>query len=196
MKKRHLFVVCFALGFSMSAAAQAPKYRAFSGALSYATHGSGDMIGAAVEFGYEFGLSQRLSLYNNLGFTFHGQRGYYISSPETAPYFVTAGIQTTPTLLFAVINGKHQKLKIGGGGVARLQINGHPNAYGVRSSPNGDIYIFRESEGVRFNVGYRFGFEYVFLGRPKYDLGFRSFFQNDTNGDALLMLGLQFSRKW
>ncbi|TAD90803.1 MAG: hypothetical protein EAY75_04160 [Bacteroidetes bacterium] len=196
MKKFSFLVICSALGFTTSVFAQAPKYRALSGALSYATHGSGDMLGTAIEFGYEYGLNKRFSLYNNLGFTFHGQQGLYITSPETAPYFVTAGIQSTPTLLFAVINGKRQKLKIGGGGVARLQINGNPNGYGVRSTPSGDIYTFSESEGVRFNVGYRFGFEYVFLGRPKFDLGFRSFFQNDTNGDALLMIGLQFSRKW
>lgn len=181
---------------SFSAIGQTPSYRALSAALSYTTHGSGDMLGVGVDFGYEFSLTKQLNFYNNLAFTFHGTKANYITSPETAPYFNTTGIQTTPTLLFAVINGKRQKLKIGGGGVARLQLNSYPNSYSVSASPLGDTYTFSEVEGIRFNVGYRFGFDYVFLVLPKSDVSFRSFFQNDTNGDALLSLGFQFSRKW
>lgn len=206
MKKTILFFF-FCIVISSVHGQKNGSVRQLSFNLLYARHGSGDMDGVAIELGYEFSLGKKLSFYNDLAFTLHSQKEmfYALSSDSFDPNypteplnFVTAGIQTSPTLYWNFLKNEKQNLKIGGGTVIRYQANSFPDAYNFYYRPDRwrePFYVIKDVQPSVLTIGYKLSLEYVFLNTSKILLGAKAFYQNDTNGDLLAGFGVSIKRK-
>lgn len=212
MKNNFLFIVFL---FPISCLAQtltdSTKNISSSGMLSLgvslSNHGTGDLNGYLIDVAYEYQLKKRFSFFNNLAFSVNsGQDGGYnlIDQPneeynQSKPLiFVKSGIQTTPTLFYALVNRENQKFKIGVGPVFRYQENSLPNLYSytkANSSVPQNYYVIKEVQPRVFTVGYKFSFDYLFLNKPKSTYNLKAFYQNDTNGDVIVGIGLSYSHK-
>lgn len=202
-----IYILSTLLLFFYNCYSQVIKERQLSLGVLYSRHGSGDINGVMVDVGYEFNLKDRFSFYNNLSFTLHsGKEIFYDLTPQptnpdyqTQPLnFVTAGIQSSPTIFYSLINGKKQRFKIGVGGVIRYQANSFPDRYlYYYRSNNWDepFYIIKEIQPSVFTVGYKISFNYVFINKLKTSYSFIGSYQNDTNGDLIFGLGFQIARK-
>lgn len=175
--------------------------------ISSTNHGTGDLKGYLIDVGYEYNLKNRLSFYNNISFSVNSGKDDaddFIQQPsdptlQTQPLiFVTSGIQTTPTIFFAILNNEKQKFKIGIGPLLRFQEQSRPTLYSYSSGRRFDTsnyYTVRENQAKVFTVGYKINLEYVFFSSPRNRFSFRVFFQNDTNGDTLPGVGLAYAHR-
>jgi hypothetical protein len=170
----------------------------------YSFHGTGDLSGTFIEFGYEKKLGRRYGFYNNIGMTIHSGKESFSSNNNTSQLnarnntmqFVTTGIQTSPTFYRY---SKRGDVKIGAGMVARYQTSSHPSTYSIRPQPaTSGIFLtsIREMEPNSFSLGYKISVELHLLSIKKTDLGFQMFFQNDTRGDVITGFGLSLQNKF
>lgn len=175
--------------------------------VSFSRHGSGDLNGYLVDIGYEYQLKKRFSFYNNIAFSVHSGRDFAYDLIDQPPnpdnqskplIFVTSGVQTTPTLFYAIANGEKQKFKIGIGPVFRFQENSLPDSYIYykrRDFLRENYYVIREIQPKIFTVGYKFSIDYAFAVSQKNRLSLKAFYQNDTNGDLLVGIGLSYAHR-
>lgn len=175
--------------------------------VSYSRHGSGDLNGYLVDIGYEYQLKKRFSLYNNIAFSVHSDKdfGYDMISQPTNPFlqsgpliFVKSGIQTSPTLFYAVSDKKCSKFKIGAGPVIRFQESSYPAGFSYNSGREFNIsnyYIIKGVQPKIFTVGYKFSIDYMFAVKPNNSFSLKAFYQNDTNGDLIVGFGLAYSHR-
>jgi hypothetical protein len=170
----------------------------------YSFHGTGDLSGTFIEFGYERKLGKRYGFYNNIGMTIHSGKEFFSSnnnaSQLNARYnsmqYVTTGIQTSPTFYRY---SKRGDVKIGAGMVARYQTSSTPSRYSISPQPaTQGIFTtsIREMEPNSFSLGYKISVELHLLSIKKTDLGFQMFFQNDTRGDVITGFGLSLQNKF
>ncbi|OAQ42068.1 hypothetical protein A5893_02845 [Pedobacter psychrophilus] len=174
----------------------------------YSRNGSGDLDGFAIELGYNYQFKERLSFYNNLVFTIHSQTDpfyNFIAQPtnpidKTQPlHFVTAGLQTSPTLFYTLFQGKNQKLNIGAGTVIRFQNTGLPEKFAYGYDNDKDIqpsYKIYQIHPTSLSIGYQFALDYIYLSTKKLNYSLKGFYQNDTNSDLIVGIGLTISRKF
>lgn len=180
---------------------------ALSLGVSYSRHGSGDLNGYLVDIGYEYQLKKRFSFYNNIAFSVHSDDAYgydWIPQP-TNPFlqskpliFVKSGIQTTPTIFYAISDKEFSKFKIGLGPVLRFQESSSPTKYSYNNGQEFNIANYYVILGVQpkvFTVGYKFSVDYMFTMNPKNSFSLKAFYQNDTNGDLIVGLGFSYAHR-
>jgi hypothetical protein len=170
----------------------------------YSFHGTGDLPGTKLEFGYEKRFGKRYGFYNNIGMTIHSGKESFSSnnnaSQLNARYsniqYVTTGIQTSPTFYRY---SKRGDIKIGAGMVARYQTSSKPSIYSISPQPavqGTSITSIREMQPNSFSLGYMISVELHLLSIKKTDLGFQLFFQNDTRGYVITGFGLSLQNKF
>ena len=177
--------------------------------VGYSGHGTGDLQGVAIELGYDHVFNKRLDWTNALTTTIHSGKDAvfaYPSSPspgaDRAFNITTAGIQLTSMAHFAVVSARDQKLKFGAGAIIRYQSSSMPDVYGIYQDPvrfPEPFFVFYDPRpGNIGTVGYTFGITWQVKVSPKYEIGLKGMFQNDTNGDAItsisILAGRLFSR--
>ncbi len=196
---------CEELGTNTSASVKTNIFdRQWNFNAHYSFHGTGDLSGTKLEFGYEKKLGKRYGFYNNIGMTIHSGKESFSSnnnvSQLNARYnnmqFVTTGIQTSPTFYRY---SKRGDVKIGAGMVARFQTSSMPSTYSISTQPaTQGIFLtsIREMEPNSFSLGYLISVELHLISIKKKDLGFQLFFQNDTRGDVITGFGLSLQNKF
>ena len=99
---------------------------------------------------------------------------------------------------FAPISVRDQKVKLGAGAIFRYQSSAMPNSYAVYHDPQTfpePFYVFYDPQpGNIFTIGYTFGITWEVRVAPKYAIGLKAMFQNDTNGDAITSISFLVSR--
>lgn len=171
----------------------------------YSMHGTGDLPGFVAEVGYDHVFSKRFDWSNALTTTIHSGKDLLFAYPNSPSpgadrglNFTTAGFQLTSMGHFAPISVRDQKVKLGAGAIFRYQSSSMPNAYGIYSDPRyfpEPFYVIYDPEpGNLFTIGYTFGITWEVRVAPRYAIGLKAMFQNDTNGDALTSLSLLFGR--
>ena len=196
---------CEELGTNTSASVKTNIFdRQWNFNAHYSFHGTGDLTGTKLEFGYEKRFGKRYGFYNNIGMTIHSGKESFSSnnnaSQLNARYntmqFVTTGIQTSPTFYRY---SKRGDVKIGAGMVARYQTSSQPSTYSISPQPAGQgtfTTSIREMQPNSFSLGYLISVELHLLSIKKTDLGFQLFFQNDTRGDVITGFGLSLQNKF
>jgi hypothetical protein len=170
----------------------------------YSGHGTGDLTGTKLEFGYEKRFGERYGFYNNIGMTIHSGKESFSSnnnvSQLNARYntmqYVTTGIQTSPTFYRY---SKRGDVKIGAGMVARYQTSSMPSTYSISPQPAAQgtfTTSIREMQPNSFSLGYLISVELHLISIKKSDVGFQLFFQNDTKGDVITGFGLSLQNKF
>jgi hypothetical protein len=200
---------CEELGINSSAASSAAVKknifdRQWNFNAHYSFHGTGDLSGTYIEFGYEKKLGKRYGFYNNIGMSIHSRKEFFSSNNNTsqlnarynAMQYVTTAIQTSPTFYRY---SKRGDVKIGAGMVARYQTSSRPSRYSISPQPaTQGIFTtsIREMNPNSFSLGYKISVELHLLSIKKTDLGFQMFFQNDTKGDVITGFGLSLQNKF
>lgn len=196
---------CEELGINSSASVNTNIFdRQWNFNAHYSFHGTGDLPGTKLEFGYEKRFGKRYGFYNNIGMTIHSGKESFSSnnnaSQLNARYntmqFVTTGIQISPTFYRY---SKRGDVKIGAGMVARYQTSSHPSTYSFSPQPavpGTSITSIREMQPNSFSLGYLISVELHLISIKKKDLGFQLFFQNDTRGDVITGFGLSLQNKF
>jgi hypothetical protein len=168
-------------------------------------HGTGDLSGLITEVSLDHYFSKHFDLSNGLTTTIHyGKDEVYSNSfPSLGPvdrsfrYNIT-GIQLTSIVNYNLINYKRHKFKLGAGTVLRFQSSSYPDAYGLyfdpRVFPDPFFYFSHNEKQNIFTVGYSFGLTYIAKILPKYELGLKAYFQNDTNSDAITYISIIIGR--
>jgi hypothetical protein len=170
----------------------------------FSTHGTGDMLGVSADVGYDHVFNKRFDMTHALTTTIHSDQDEF---PTVADQWniindrginwTVAGMQITSMGHFAPISVKDQKLKFGGGVVFRYQSSSLPYAYGYGREPvdlNPRYIIYDPGPGNIFTIGYTFGITWQVKLSPKYEIGLKAMFQNDTNGDAITHMSVIFGR--
>lgn len=189
--------------------AKKPHIIQFNAFLS--THGTGDLLGTFLEIGKEKMLSKRFSFYNNIGISLHSGQAYLgvgtngsvnvpLNSARTNMQTVTAGIQTSPTIVF---NSVGKDLRVGVGLVGRYQNSSGLDAFGISyfssaysSTPNiPRITMISSTKPNTLTLGYKVSLELIIRYAKRRDYGLQLFFQNDTRGDVLGGLGISIKSK-
>jgi hypothetical protein len=170
----------------------------------FSTHGTGDLPGFSTDVGYDHVFNKRFDMTNSLTTTIHSGRDELLSVPNQwgttevrGINWTVAGLQITSMGHFSPISVKDQKLKLGGGAVFRYQSSSLPYAYGYGRDPmtlNPRYAISDPGPGNIFTIGYTFGITWQVRLSPKYEIGLRAMFQNDTNGDAITHMSVIFGR--
>jgi hypothetical protein len=171
----------------------------------YSMHGTGDLTGFTAEVGYDHVFSRRFDWTNALTTSIHAGKDAVFAYPgspspgaDRAVNFTTAGFQLTSMGHFAPISVIDQKVKIGAGMILRYQSSSVPNFYAIYQDETRfpePFYVFYDPRpGNIFTVGYTFGITWEVRVAPRYALGLKGMFQNDTNGDAITSLSLILSR--
>lgn len=173
---------------------------------NYSYNGSGDADGFLINLDYTKKLSKRFDLIYNLGFSVHAVRAFPGEQPNDptipddlqtdVPLWVTNGVQLSSVLSYKFNQKTSSGLKIGIGPVIRLQINSSPNSYAYyQGDPwfNQPFYVIRETDRAFMNVGYHIRLMYDFKPIRRYYFGLNAFYQNDTNGDLLVGVGVRYT---
>ncbi|MBK0381923.1 hypothetical protein I5M32_03040 [Pedobacter sp. SD-b] len=174
----------------------------------YANHGTGDLSGLMIAIGYKHQFRSRLSFYTNLAFTVNSADDFSYRSISQPPntidktvalHFVTAGLQTSPTLFYTLLKSKKQQLNIGAGTIIRFQNTSLPEKYGYgydNSQDRQPSYKIYKTHPTTLSIGYQFALDYKYLITNKMEYGLKGFYQNDTNSDLIVGVGLTFARKF
>ena len=205
MKTSNYLLLLLLIIGSLQSTAQQKSFKEISAGVHYARHGSGDMDGLLASFDLRKIYTSQLSIIYAAGFSLHGQKAYpgidninpsLPSDLQTqVPRWVTAGLQVSPLLSYKVNKKKTYGLSISGGPVLRYQLNGYPNAYQyIQNSPTfrQPFYVIRERDDHTLNIGYvlRISHQFKRMNRGAWSLN--AFYQNDTNADLLVGLGLSY----
>ena len=172
----------------------------YSGAYSF--HGTGDLEGMQLEWGFSKPINRYFSFYNNIGVSLHGGSvaqplNLNILVGPSAPqpvgqgsiYEISSGIQTAPTLLVTI---PATPLRIGMGGLLRYQFYSGGSGYGVQRNQNLQTFTVRNGNFNGVSVGYRVVVGLELINTKKNKLQFQVGFQNDTRGDVITGLGLSW----
>jgi hypothetical protein len=200
------FILIIALcNSTLSAIAQDTLFPISIGA-NYSFNGSGDAGGFLINLDYTKKLNKRFDLIYNLGFSVHAVRAYPGEEPNDptipddlqteVPLWVTSGVQLSSVLFYKFNQKKSSGLKIGIGPVIRLQLNSSPISYGYYSgypSFPQPFYVIKETDKAFLNVGYHIRLMYDFKPIRRYYFGLNAFYQNDTNGDLLVGVGVRYT---
>ncbi len=166
----------------------------------YSTHGTGDAKGVFLDFTWDNSLNRRFDWSNSLGATIHSGTIFQpIVLPEkNSYYFTTAGLQWASMTHFNVLGMPEHKLRIGAGVVARYESSSQPKVVSLYDDPEifPDPFFVINDAGVHqtLAVGYIAGVSYLAQLSPQWQAGLRASFQNDTNGAAILQLGVTLGR--
>lgn len=167
---------------------------------AYSFHGTGDLEGAQLEWGFEKNINRYFSLYNNIGVSLHGgsviriQPTNTISTPGTilpvgngSVYELSTGIQTAPTIQTKIPG---TPIHIGIGGLLRYQFYAGGTGYNIRRNQNATTFIIGTGNYSGFSLGYRVNLGLELISTRKNKIQFQAGFQNDTRGDVITGLGL------
>ena len=170
---------------------------------AYSFHGTGDLEGAQLEWGFEKNINRYFSLYNNIGVSLHGgsviriQPTNTISTPGTilsvgngSVYELSTGIQTAPTIQTKIPG---TPIHIGIGGLLRYQFHTGGSGYNIRRNQNTTTFTIGTigtGNYSGFSLGYRVNLGLELVSTRKNKIQFQAGFQNDTRGDVITGLGL------
>jgi hypothetical protein len=184
--------------------------------IGFSHHQKQSIGGVFIEVGHEMKLSKKVSLYNNFGFTMHagidpkhdmvlssfsGNTGQDPSFRTAAFRFVTAGIQTSPTLL---LNLKSDKIKLGFGPLVRYQTTSWPSDYDFNlvSRQLSTItlfttnYVIKQIQPHTLAAGGRMMIDVHVAKIKKIEARATCSYQIDSNGDRLAGLGIKLQRSY
>jgi hypothetical protein len=170
---------------------------------AYSFHGTGDLEGVQLEWGFDKNINRYFSLYNNIGVSLHGgsviriQPATAIFTPGTvlpvgngSVYELSTGIQTAPTLQTKIPG---TPIHIGIGGLLRYQFHTGGSGYNIRRDQNSTTFTIGTigtSNYTGFSLGYRVNLGLELISTRKNKIQFQAGFQNDTRGDVITGLGL------
>jgi hypothetical protein len=167
---------------------------------AYSFHGTGDLEGAQLEWGFEKNINRYFSLYNNIGVSLHGGSVINVQPNNTsfAPttilpvgsgslYEISTGIQTAPTIQTKIPG---TPIHIGIGGLLRYQFNSGGSGYSIRRNQNMTTFTIGPGNYTGFSLGYRVNLGLELVSTRKNKIQFQAGFQNDTRGDVITGLGL------
>jgi hypothetical protein len=170
---------------------------------AYSFHGTGDLEGAQLEWGFEKNINRYFSLYNNIGVSLHGGSvirilsATAISTPGTilpvgngSVYELSTGIQTAPTIQTKIPG---TPIYIGIGGLLRYQFYAGGSSYNIRRNQNTTTFTIGTigtGNYTGFSLGYRVNLGLELISTRKNKIQFQAGFQNDTRGDVITGLGL------
>jgi hypothetical protein len=167
---------------------------------AYSFHGTGDLEGAQLEWGFEKNINRYFSLYNNIGVSLHGGSTVQTSNlniligPSAAQpvglgsvYELSTGIQTAPTIETKIPG---TPIHIGIGGLLRYQFNSGGSGYSIRRNQNMTTFTIGPGNYTGFSLGYRVNLGLELVSTRKNKIQFQAGFQNDTRGDVITGLGL------
>jgi hypothetical protein len=172
----------------------------YSGAYSF--HGTGDLEGMQLEWGFSKTINRYFAFYNNVGVSLHGgsvvqplNLNILVGPSAALPvgqgsvYEITSAIQTAPMLLGSV---PATPLRIGVGGLLRYQFYSGGNGYSVQRNQNMQTFTLRDGNYNGLSLGYRVVVGLELLNTKRNKLQFQAGFQNDTRGDVITGLGLSW----
>ncbi len=172
----------------------------YSGAYSF--HGTGDLEGMQLEWGFSKPINRYFAFYNNVGVSLHGgsvvqplNLNILVGPSAALPvgqgsvYEITSAIQTAPTLLGSI---PATPLRIGVGGLLRYQFYSGGNGYGVQRNQTMQTFTLRDGNYNGLSLGYRVVVGLELLNTKRNKLQFQAGFQNDTRGDVITGLGLSW----
>lgn len=156
---------------------------------SLSMHGSGDYYGYMLHAGYQRAYTNRLSVRYLLGVTTNGISTLSFNSFPGAlllnPRFpIVTGAQANALLVFHATGARRQYFNVLVGPLLRYQ-------YNRDYDPTAGGSAVGEPARTQ-NIGYRVQLESLFIQTRKTRLGIQTGFQNDTNADVILNLGLVF----
>jgi len=167
---------------------------------AYSFHGTGDLEGAQLEWGFEKNINRYFSLYNNIGVSLHGGSviriqptntiftpGTILSVGNGSVYELSTGIQTAPTIQTKIPG---TPIHIGIGGLLRYQFSSTSSVYGIRRNQNTTTFTIGPGNYTGFSLGYRVNLGLELVSTRKNKIQFQAGFQNDTRGDVITGLGL------
>ena len=167
---------------------------------AYSFHGTGDLEGAQLEWGFEKNINRYFSLYNNIGVSLHGGSviriqptntiftpGTILSVGNGSVYELSTGIQTAPTIQTKIPG---TPIHIGIGGLLRYQFSSTSSVYGIRRNQNTTTFTIGTGNYSGFSLGYRVNLGLELVSTRKNKIQFQAGFQNDTRGDVITGLGL------
>jgi len=170
---------------------------------AYSFHGTGDLEGAQLEWGFEKNINRYFSLYNNIGVSLHGGSVINVLPNSTAftpttilpigngsVYELSTGIQTAPTIQTKIPG---TPIHIGIGGLLRYQFYAGGSGYNIRRNQNMTTFTIGTigtGNYTGFSLGYRVNLGLELVSTSKNKIQFQAGFQNDTRGDVITGLGL------
>lgn len=167
---------------------------------AYSFHGTGDLEGAQLEWGFEKNINRYFSLYNNIGVSLHGGSVINVQPNNTSfvpttilpvgsgsLYEISTGIQTAPTIQTKIPG---TPIHIGIGGLLRYQFNSGGSGYSIRRNQNMTTFTIGPGNYTGFSLGYRVNLGLELVSTRKNKIQFQAGFQNDTRGDVITGLGL------
>ena len=168
--------------------------------VAYSFHGTGDLEGAQLEWGFEKNINRYFSLYNNIGVSLHGGSVINVQPNNTSfvpttilpvgsgsLYEISTGIQTAPTIQTKFPG---TPIHIGIGGLLRYQFSSTSSVYGIRRNQNTTTFSIGPGNYTGFSLGYRVNLGLELVSTRKNKIQFQAGFQNDTRGDVITGLGL------
>jgi hypothetical protein len=184
--------------------------------IGFSQHQKQSIGGVFIEAGQEMKLSKKLLLYNNFGFTMHtgidpkhdmvvtNIPSLRLQDPSfsTAAFrFVTAGIQTSPTLF---LNLRSDKIKLGFGPVVRYQTTSWPSDYefNLISTPTTTRTLYYTNYSIKqiqphaLSGGGRMMIDVHVAKIKKFEARATCSYQVDSNGDRLAGLGIKLQRSY
>ena len=176
-----------------------------TGSIGYTFHGSGDLRGHNVGFGYKHQVSKPFALSatirNSTGaseipLTFTDPNGQYWNSSFR---YVTSGTQLELTGMLNLIKLKSYRLEVGAGGVLRYQVSNYYSDViflypALTNYPVPLISLFARDDGKyrRFSVGYLATISNSVQVSKWVRIGFSINLQNDNKGDLIWNIPLTF----
>ena len=180
-------------------------------AMGYSNHGTGDLPGAAANFGYSQYINRSIFWNAGFGATMHRRKEFNASYNDGSRvrdnglWNVAAGMQLQAGLGYSLFRSAHHCISIVADVVARGQYAslGY-NSYTVfpAASTNfpGTVVLFNNNEPhSTISLGYRPRLQYQYTCSDQITLGITAGFQNDTNSDDIsfiqFTIGKRFGRK-
>ena len=189
--------------FQVSYSQKKPLPKSIQLASGYSLHGSGDLHGMFLEFGYKKFYTPRFSLKYNIRTTIHDGKDEYIINNlisgqriDASVRYTTAGVQAGVDAGYSPIRTKRSDLTISIGAFGRYQSasNGTDGYELYMPSRTGQPTILigydNKSPQRTVSVGGSLMLSYQLLVKNKVAIGPIAGFQTDTNGDFIAMGGL------
>jgi hypothetical protein len=195
MKKNIFILIIACLSYSL-AAQELPK-RMANFNIGTTMHGTGDIIGVSLNFGYAHYFTKRISGIAEFGFSIHdGSSPLFYEFPEGnlvdgSILYTTAGIQTNLGVAYSFIRTRRHELQTKLSSLFRYQstsiYDGLSIYYPAGTGLPFPVVTFENNYPPRtFAVGAALGLGYNYSFGEKYSLGLLGNFQIDTNGDTIM----------
>lgn len=194
-----LFLFCFTTFCALS------QKRFASADISTSLHGSGDLVGPAINFEYGKYIKKRLAWSANFTATIHSgaETLLWINGAPVEGYDfreVTAGLQVGGYMWVSPIQSQRHEVRFGIGPLVRYQSASHNGGLETivlrRPDPVPAVILQNNESQHLFSPGYQAALVYSFVFKKGLLFGLRGSLQNDTNADIITQVGLRVGKRF